>query len=313
MPHISQAVGHQSPERPVGWNTRDLLLYAVGIGAKRDDFSLAFELDSKWAPFPTYPVVLGLKGDTPDINLFSDAVKPRGAPPPGLPQFDPNRVVHGSQSIEILKPLPRESGDGWKLTDRIVGVHENKSGIIVERENTLVDKNGVAYARLFGSSFNLGAKTTGEKFSKAIAGPPKGKPIPKDRQPDYVTEDKITPEQAILYRLSGDYNPLHIDPRIGQAAGFGGVILHGLCTFGFVARSIVTAVGDNDPNSLVYYGVRFTSPVKPGDSIQTSIWEVGPGPNGTTELAFETKNLTTGKVVLGSGVAYVKKQRGAKL
>ena len=168
-----------------------------------------------------------------------------------------------------------------------------------------------------GSSFNLGAKTTGEKFSKVIVSPPKGKSIPSDRKPDYVTEDKITPEQAILYRLSGDYNPLHIgtrsaqprvirilcadgwrsvDPKIGQAAGFGGVILHGLCTFGFVARSIVTAVGSNDPNSLVYYGVRFTAPVKPGDSIQTSVWEVGPGPRGTTELAFETKNLTTGKV-----------------
>lgn len=94
----------------------------------------------------------------------------------------------------------------------------------------------------------------------------------------------------------------------------------------------MTAVGNNDPNSLGYYGVRFTSPVKPGDSIQTSIWEVGPGPNGTVELAFETKNLNTGKVahsppsyveytlitasiqvVLGSGVAHIKKQRGAKL
>ena len=105
-----------------------------------------------------------------------------------------------------------------------------------------------------------------------------------------------------------------------------------MCTFGFVARSIVTVVGNNDPNSLAYYGVRFTSPVRPGDSIQTSIWEVGPGPNGTTELAFETKNTATGKVsilsislrveptlitviqvVLGSGVAYVRKQRGTKL
>jgi len=93
----------------------------------------------------------------------------------------------------------------------------------------------------------------------------------------------------------------------------------------------VTVAGNNDPNSLAYYGVRFTSPVRPGDSIQTSIWEVGPGPNGTTELAFETKNTTTGKVsilglslraelmliiiqvVLGSGVAYVKKQQGTKL
>jgi len=67
-----------------------------------------------------------------------------------------------------------------------------------------------------GSSFNLGAKTTGEKFSKVIAGPPKGKPIPKDRKPDYITEDKISPEQAILYRLSGDYNPLHIGKRFGM-------------------------------------------------------------------------------------------------
>ena len=94
----------------------------------------------------------------------------------------------------------------------------------------------------------------------------------------------------------------------------------------------MTAVGNNDPNSLVYYGVRFTSPVKPGDSIQTSIWEVGSRPNGTIELVFETKNLTTGKVcalvlslcteptltttiqvVLGAGVAYVKKQQGTKL
>ena len=67
---------------------------------------------------------------------------------------------------------------------------------------------------LQGSSFNLGAKATGEKFSKVIAGPPKGRSIPKDRKPDYITEDKISPEQAILYRLSGDYNPLHIGKRL---------------------------------------------------------------------------------------------------
>jgi len=195
MPHISQAVGHQSPERPVGWNTRDLLLYAVGIGAKRDDFSLAFELDSKWAPFPTYPVVLGLKGDTPDINLFSDAVKPRGAPPPGLPQFDPNRVVHGSQSIEILKPLPRESGDGWKLTDRIVGVHENKSGIIVERENTLVDKNGVAYARLFGSSFNLVRRQQARNSPKRLLGRLRANLFPRIANQTMSQKTKLLPSR----------------------------------------------------------------------------------------------------------------------
>jgi len=89
---------------------------------------------------------------------------------------------------------------------------------------------------------------------------------------------------------------LHVDPRIGQGAGFGGVILHGLSTFGFAARAVIQAVGGNDPTSLRFFGVRFTSPVKPGDKLETQIWEVGPGPKGTTEVTFITKNVNTGKV-----------------
>ena len=106
---------------------------------------------------------------------------------------------------------------------------------------------------------------------------------------------------------------LLIDPTIGEAAGFGGVILHGLSTFGFGARAVVSAVGGGKPDSLKYFGVRFTAPVKPGDALETSIWEVGPGPNGTTEVAFITKDATTGKVCLGAGVAYVIKTEKSKL
>jgi len=113
------------------------------------------------------------------------------------------------------------------------------------------------------------------------------------------------------YGLNNLYHSL--DPRIGQAAGFGGVILHGLSTFGFAARAVLKTAGGNDPNSLKFFGVRFTAPVKPGDKLQTSIWEIGKGPNGATEVAFETKNLTTGKVVLGAGLAYVIKKAGSKL
>ncbi len=103
------------------------------------------------------------------------------------------------------------------------------------------------------------------------------------------------------------------DPTIGEAAGFGGVILHGLSTFGFAARAIVAAVGGGNPESLKYFGLRFTSPVKPGDTLETSIWEIGPGPNGTTEVTFVTKDLETGKVCLGAGVAYVTKSGKSKL
>ena len=115
--------------------------------------------------------------------------------------------------------------------------------------------------------------------------------------------------------------PTPTDPTIGQAAGFGGVILHGLSTYGFAARAIVSAVGGGDAHALRFFGARFTSPVRPGDVLETMIWEVGPvGPVGSVggdgpvgkgevevEVAFVTKNVTTGKVCLGAGVAYVKK------
>lgn len=89
--------------------------------------------------------------------------------------------------------------------------------------------------------------------------------------------------------------------------------MHGLSTFGFAARAIVSAVGAGDPDSLRLFGVRFSSPVKPGDELETSIWEVGPGPDGTTELAFVTKDLQSGKICLSNGIAYVKKAEKSKL
>ena len=89
--------------------------------------------------------------------------------------------------------------------------------------------------------------------------------------------------------------------------------MHGLSTYGFASRAVLKSVGGNDPNSLKFFGVRFTAPVKPGDKLETSIWEVGEGPNGAVEVGFETKNLATGKVVLGAGIAYVVKKSSAKL
>ncbi|KAG8752052.1 hypothetical protein FRC14_007401 [Serendipita sp. 396] len=308
---LSRAVGHTVGNKKTKWNRRDLLLYAVGIGATAKDLNIAYELDPGFTPFPTFPVVLNFRGDSQDVIDFNKSFK--SAPIPGLPPLNPSRVVHATMSTEILRPIPADSGDGWQLTNRVIGVHENKSGIIVENEIMLVDANGTPYTRMITGSFNLGAKATGKPFSKSIIRAPQAKPIPKDRAADYVFKQSTTPEQAIVYRLSGDYNPLHIDPSIGQRAGFGGTILHGLATYGYAARAVVAKVGGNDPSTLKAIAGRFTSPVKPGDELEVSMWEVGSGPDGTVEVSFVCKNTATGKAAISNGVAYVLKREASRL
>ncbi|KAH9983563.1 peroxisomal dehydratase [Russula compacta] len=309
---LEKIIGQEYDIEPVSWNKRDLLTYAIGIGAKTSDTQFVYELDPSFAAFPTYPVALFLKGTDQDVVNFTERVKGSNTIK-GLPTFDPRRVVHASQSIEMLKPLPLVSGPGWKLKKRLAAIRENKSGVIIESEFLLVDSHDTPYARLFAASFNLAGKITGTRFARSVASPPPHESIPKGRAPDWVVRDKTSHEQALIYRLSGDYNPLHIDPRIGSAAGFGGVILHGLSTFGFAARAILQAAGGGVPSALRYFGARFTAPIAPGDELETSAWELRRGPDGLTEVAFEVKNTTTGKVVLGGGFARVVKAERSKL
>jgi len=309
---LEKLVGQEYAVEPVGWNKRDLLTYAIGIGAKSSEKQFVYELDPSFAAFPTYPVVFFLKGVDQDVVNFTDRIHGSNTIK-GLPTFDPRRIVHASQTIEILKPLPPVSGPGWKLKKRLASIRENKSGVIVESEFLLVDPHDTPYARLFSASFNLAGKITGKRFARSVASPPQHIPIPQDRVPDWIVRDQTSPEQALIYRLSGDYNPLHIDSRVGSEAGFGGVILHGLSTFGFAARAILHAVGGGQPSALRYFGARFTAPVAPGDALETRAWEVKRGHDGSTEVAFEVKNTTTGKVVLGGGYARVVKSERPRL
>lgn len=311
---FNKTVGHDAGTQPVTWNRRDLLTYAVSIGVGPKDLDYAYEREAGFRAFPTYPVVLGLKGTSADTTVFSEMVSSRSAVP-GFPKLDLNTVVHGEQSIEIHAPIPTVSGEGWKLEKRISAVHDRPNGLIMETEVRLISPVGRNHATMIGSSFYRGGGQ-GTGFSKSLITKP---PTPKapTRSPDFTLSEKTSPQQAMLYRLSGDYNPIHIDGGLGEKVGLGGTILHGLCSFGFAARAVLKAVDANDgiPANLTgakhryeleAFAVRFTSPVKPGDELETKVWLLAES-NGKQEIAFEQFVKSTAKKSLGAGYARVVK------
>jgi len=304
---LDSTVGSEYGADPVSWNRRDLLTYALGIGATLAEQQFVNELHPSFAAFPTYPVVLFLKGNEDCVAEFTASIK-RTNQIEGLPYFDPSRILHATESIEILKPLPLVSGPGWLLKKRWISIRENKTGVILENEFTLVDPSGTPYARITSAMFNLTAKITGQRYARSVSPLPAAKPIPRDRAPDWVAEEQTSANQALIYRLSGDYNPLHVDPGPSNS-----VILHGLSTLGFAARALVHMVGHGRPSSLRYINVKFTSPVVPGDGLETSAWNVGTGPDGVREIAFEVKNTRTGNIVIGGGHARFEKWEWTKL
>ncbi len=146
---------------------------------------------------------------------------------PGFPTLDLNTIVHGEQSIEVIRPIPEFSGPGWKLRKRISAVHDKGKALILESEITLVSPVGLPHARMIGSSFYRGGGQ-GTGYSKNIAKKPPGPSKVPATPPTFETSQKTSPAQAIIYRLSGDYNPIHVDGELGKKSGLGGTILHGL-------------------------------------------------------------------------------------
>jgi peroxisomal enoyl-CoA hydratase 2 len=325
---FEKSVGHTEPDQPVSWNRRDLLLYSVGIGASAKQLDYVYEQSAGFRPFPTYPIVLGLKGTSEDITVFSEMIGSRGSIP-GFPKLSPNTIVHGEQSLEILHEIPAVSGEGWKLKKRVVAVHDKPTGLIVENEQQLVSPVGRTHAIMVGSAFYRGGGQN-TNFSKSIIKKPQTVKVPSSA-PTFTLKDKTSPNQAAIYRLSSDYNPLHIDPQIGEKGGLGGCILHGLCSYAFATRAILESVvkGDGQPGtpatelklisarelnpkespdlacSLPLSFLGFTSPVYPGQELETSVWHVGEK-DAFVEVAFE-QTIVGGKKSLGGGYALVKK------
>jgi acyl dehydratase len=242
------AVGVQGKPLERGWALRDALLYALGVGAGADELDFATERARK--VFPTFALAL-------DYGT---------APVAAAGLINPLRMLHGSQCLELFGALPLQ---GRVLCQgRIRGIYDKGSGAVIETETESRDaETGELRFRTRAELFLRGEGGFGGE-----RGPRAPQHAPPPRAPDHEITYATRPDQALLYRLSGDMNLLHSDPDFARRAGFERPILHGLCSFGFSGRALLHALCGSDPARLHAVQGRFARPVYPGESLTVQIW-----------------------------------------
>jgi peroxisomal enoyl-CoA hydratase 2 len=295
-------VGFEYPATEVSWLKRDVLLFANTVGATVDELHFLYEGHPDFAVFPTYPIILPFKGATQDVVDFYKAQK--AVKIPGVPDFDATRVVDGQRKIEFLKSLPPTSaGRKFEIRTKVVGVYDKgRPGSVVETQTDLVEvPSSEVYTRTTGSAFYVAQGNWGGPKGPAT----ENYPPPKGKAPDAVLAHQTTKESALLYRLNGDYNPLHATPEPGKKMGFGGCILHGLYSWNSTAFAILKAFGGSNPENIKEYQARFASPVLPGDKLVTEVWKTGEKSGDYDEVRFTVK-VEGGKVCLSNGRALIK-------
>jgi (3R)-3-hydroxyacyl-CoA dehydrogenase / 3a,7a,12a-trihydroxy-5b-cholest-24-enoyl-CoA hydratase / enoyl-CoA hydratase 2 len=267
---VDAALGFTYPEQTWTYDTRDVSLYALGVGAAQDptnenDLALVYEMSGKGMK------VLPSFGVLPAINMVFDQAK-RGITAPGL-SFGLDRVLHGEQYTELTRPLPTTG----KLTTKakITDIVDKGKNALVITEFTTYDENGDVLIKNELTTFVRGAGGWGGERGGAARPSGADVNVPPDRAPDKVVEDKTSENQALLYRLSGDWNPLHADPGFAKAFGFQKPILHGLCSFGFATRAAAQLAPDGDPRYIKSIKARFASTVLPGETLITELWKEG--------------------------------------
>jgi acyl dehydratase len=242
------------------WDADDVILYHLGIGAglgkPTDPAELAYTYEQRLVVLPTFAVVLP----------FGALVNAATGQIPGL-AVNPVLVLHGEQDLEVHRPLPPSGRVEHR--PRVAAIYDKGKAALVTIEVQSGEPGGDPW---FTNRYTIFAR--GEGGFGGEAGPSPANE-PPDRGPDAVVESPTMSHQALLYRLSGDKNPLHADPEFAKLGGFDRPILHGLCTYGIVGKAVVDTLLDGDVTAVARYQVRFTGVVFPGETVVTSMWREG--------------------------------------
>ena len=272
MPIDQSIVGRKLEPIPGEWTEKDVMLYALGVG----ETSLPFCYERDLKVLPTFAVV------PPFPAMFTIG---------GAMNVNPMMILHGEQRIELAGPIPTRA----KVVSQpqVVALYDKVKGAVVVVEVESRDEKGTL---LFKNTFTVFAR--GEGGFGGDRGPTGAKNEPPSRVPDAVEEMKTVEHQALLYRLSGDTNPLHADPDMAALGGYPKPILHGLCTFGHVGRAILHRFCGSDPARFKDFEVRFSGVVYPGETIVTEMWQESP-----TRVIVQAQTKERGEVVLSSAAA----------
>lgn len=280
-------------ERPSYWgsykyNSKDLVCYALGIGASvvnESELRFLYESHESFGPLPTFFILAGMMLESPIVSQSM---------PPGK-YADFTNILHGEQYIEYLKEMPGTEGE-FTVRNYVVDMLD-KGSSAVAIVNSEIYQNRELVIRTQQHIFVLGQGGFGGARNSTLAVGVLAVPA---RAPDAVREQRTSEDQAALYRLSGDLNPLHIDPNVASVSGHPKPILHGLASLGFSVRHVIAQYAGNEPSNVKAIKARFAKPVVPGQTLITEMWLE------KSRVHFQTKVKETGNVVIGGAFVDLK-------
>lgn len=258
---VDKALSAPPSVREISWTGRDVLLYHLSLGAGGTDAGpeLPYTYERGLRVLPTFAMVAGQGVSAGDRG-------PTAMHLPGV-DIDLRRILHAGQGLTVHRPLPA-SGTAT-VTSRVAHIWDKGKAAVIVMEQSAADPDG---GPLWTTTMQIWAR--GEGGFGGDPGPETPWAAP-ERKPDHVLDSPTTPGQALLYRLNGDLNPLHADPEFARMAGFDRPILHGLASYGIVAKAVVDGVLDGDVSRLSGLSVRFAGSLFPGETIRTTVWREG--------------------------------------